>query len=191
MSKLKIRFSEVSEVWRKKWKFRFGSRSGVVIWIDLKNKRCATSPDEQGSTCVWSLEAVSEAVFQICMSSWVCGIGIQKAPWISLISCFREMDILMPGYTHLQRAQPIRWSHWMLRYSGVLISLWAVKHVFYKSLNILAQRSNTDWKVFIALPLIIRCKFVWWGAYCLIVSMLTHAYPHIIIIEYCISHSWL
>ena len=29
---------------------------------------------------------------------------------------FREVDILMPGYTHLQRAQPIRWSHWMLRY---------------------------------------------------------------------------
>ena len=22
----------------------------------------------------------------------------------------------MPGYTHLQRAQPIRWSHWLLRY---------------------------------------------------------------------------
>lgn len=27
-----------------------------------------------------------------------------------------EIDILMPGYTHLQRAQPIRWSHWMLSY---------------------------------------------------------------------------
>ncbi|XP_064122270.1 argininosuccinate lyase-like [Macrobrachium nipponense] len=25
-----------------------------------------------------------------------------------------EKDILMPGYTHLQRAQPIRWSHWLL-----------------------------------------------------------------------------
>lgn len=22
----------------------------------------------------------------------------------------------MPGYTHLQRAQPIRWSHWLLSY---------------------------------------------------------------------------
>eukprot|EP00794_Sanderia_malayensis_P011392 gene11392-12578_t len=29
-----------------------------------------------------------------------------------------EVDILMPGYTHLQRAQPIRWSHWLL--SGAL-----------------------------------------------------------------------
>lgn len=25
-----------------------------------------------------------------------------------------EIDHLMPGYTHLQRAQPIRWSHWLL-----------------------------------------------------------------------------
>lgn len=27
-----------------------------------------------------------------------------------------EIDILMPGYTHLQKAQPVRWSHWLLRY---------------------------------------------------------------------------
>jgi argininosuccinate lyase len=26
----------------------------------------------------------------------------------------QEVDIVMPGYTHLQRAQPIRWSHWIL-----------------------------------------------------------------------------
>ncbi|XP_071945197.1 argininosuccinate lyase-like [Antedon mediterranea] len=28
-----------------------------------------------------------------------------------------EVDILMPGYTHMQRAQPIRWSHWLLSYA--------------------------------------------------------------------------
>lgn len=28
-----------------------------------------------------------------------------------------EIDILMPGYTHLQRAQPIRWSHWLSSYA--------------------------------------------------------------------------
>ncbi|XP_022096345.1 argininosuccinate lyase-like [Acanthaster planci] len=28
-----------------------------------------------------------------------------------------EVDVLMPGYTHLQRAQPIRWSHWLLSYA--------------------------------------------------------------------------
>lgn len=27
-----------------------------------------------------------------------------------------EISALMPGYTHLQRAQPIRWSHWLLSY---------------------------------------------------------------------------
>lgn len=31
-----------------------------------------------------------------------------------------EIDILFPGYTHLQRAQPIRWSHWMLSHAVAL-----------------------------------------------------------------------
>ncbi|CAO3674914.1 unnamed protein product [Umbelopsis vinacea] len=29
----------------------------------------------------------------------------------------RETDVIMPGYTHLQRAQPIRWSHLLLSYA--------------------------------------------------------------------------
>ncbi|KAI8930140.1 argininosuccinate lyase [Entophlyctis helioformis] len=28
-----------------------------------------------------------------------------------------EVDVLMPGYTHLQRAQPIRWSHFLLSHA--------------------------------------------------------------------------
>lgn len=32
----------------------------------------------------------------------------------------RELDYLMPGYTHLQRAQPIRWAHWLLSYGAQL-----------------------------------------------------------------------
>lgn len=32
-----------------------------------------------------------------------------------------EVDVLMPGYTHLQRAQAIRWSHWLMSYA------WAFK----------------------------------------------------------------
>lgn len=28
-----------------------------------------------------------------------------------------EIEILMPGYTHLQPAQPIRWSHWLLSHA--------------------------------------------------------------------------
>jgi len=31
-----------------------------------------------------------------------------------------EIEILMPGYTHLQRAQPIRWSHLLLSYVASL-----------------------------------------------------------------------
>ncbi|KAK5116658.1 argininosuccinate lyase [Meristemomyces frigidus] len=34
----------------------------------------------------------------------------------------KEIDALMPGYTHLQRAQPIRWSHWMLMYGSFFAS---------------------------------------------------------------------
>ncbi|XP_043076639.1 argininosuccinate lyase isoform X2 [Puntigrus tetrazona] len=31
-----------------------------------------------------------------------------------------EIDILCPGYTHMQRAQPIRWSHWILSHAVAL-----------------------------------------------------------------------
>ena len=31
-----------------------------------------------------------------------------------------EQDVLMPGYTHLQRAQPIRWAHLLLSYAWFL-----------------------------------------------------------------------
>jgi len=34
----------------------------------------------------------------------------------------KEIDHVMPGYTHLQRAQPIRWSHWMLSYGFAFAS---------------------------------------------------------------------
>ncbi|SCU86760.1 LADA_0E00122g1_1 [Lachancea dasiensis] len=32
-----------------------------------------------------------------------------------------EIDVLMPGYTHLQRAQPIRWSHWLNLYATYFV----------------------------------------------------------------------
>src|SRR5690606_27216315 len=28
-----------------------------------------------------------------------------------------EVDWIMPGYTHLQPAQPVRWSHWLLSHA--------------------------------------------------------------------------
>ena len=33
------------------------------------------------------------------------------------MSSSRQVDLLMPGYTHLQSAQPVRWSHWMLAHA--------------------------------------------------------------------------
>ena len=32
-----------------------------------------------------------------------------------------EVDALMPGYTHLQRAQPVRFSHWLLSHATYLL----------------------------------------------------------------------
>ncbi|KAK3486757.1 argininosuccinate lyase [Neurospora hispaniola] len=34
----------------------------------------------------------------------------------------QEINVIMPGYTHLQRAQPVRWSHWMLSYGFAFAS---------------------------------------------------------------------
>ncbi|KAM0335005.1 hypothetical protein ACHAQA_000039 [Verticillium albo-atrum] len=34
----------------------------------------------------------------------------------------KEIEYVMPGYTHLQRAQPVRWSHWMLSYGMAFAS---------------------------------------------------------------------
>jgi argininosuccinate lyase len=34
----------------------------------------------------------------------------------------KEIDVLMPGYTHLQRAQPIRWSHFLLSHAQAFLS---------------------------------------------------------------------
>lgn len=33
----------------------------------------------------------------------------------------RDIDVVMPGYTHLQRAQPVRFSHWLLCYATFLV----------------------------------------------------------------------
>src|SRR5690606_30975875 len=32
----------------------------------------------------------------------------------------RELDAPLPGYTHLQRAQPVVWGHWALAYAEML-----------------------------------------------------------------------
>ncbi|TPX39281.1 argininosuccinate lyase [Synchytrium endobioticum] len=47
----------------------------------------------------------------------------------------QEIDVIMPGYTHLQRAQPIRWSHWLLSYA------WSWK-ADYDRLVSIVERNN-------------------------------------------------
>lgn len=47
----------------------------------------------------------------------------------------QEIDLLMPGYTHLQLAQPIRWGHWLLSHA------WAWQRDAER-LDQLAQRVN-------------------------------------------------
>ncbi|TPX32277.1 argininosuccinate lyase [Synchytrium microbalum] len=48
----------------------------------------------------------------------------------------QEIGVIMPGYTHLQRAQPIRWSHWLLSYA------WSWK-ADYDRLAQLVERNNS------------------------------------------------
>ncbi|KAF5099684.1 hypothetical protein D0Z00_001567 [Geotrichum galactomycetum] len=52
-------------------------------------------------------------------------LKIIREQLISLVSVMikraeKEMDVLMPGYTHLQRAQPIRWAHWLSSHATFL-----------------------------------------------------------------------
>lgn len=38
-----------------------------------------------------------------------------------IVECsVNNIDVIMPGYTHLQRAQPVRFSHWILSYGFFL-----------------------------------------------------------------------
>lgn len=52
---------------------------------------------------LWLLDQVGELEHAL---KSVIGVIVERAD--------KEKDILMPGYTHLQRAQPIRWSHLIL-----------------------------------------------------------------------------
>ncbi|KAG1458302.1 hypothetical protein G6F56_006427 [Rhizopus delemar] len=36
---------------------------------------------------------------------------------VAVVRAEKEIDVIMPGYTHLQRAQPIRWSHFLLSHA--------------------------------------------------------------------------
>ncbi|XP_077275416.1 argininosuccinate lyase isoform X7 [Temnothorax americanus] len=44
-------------------------------------------------------------------------LRITKFVEVLVIQAEQDIDVLMPGYTHMQRAQPIRWSQWLLSYA--------------------------------------------------------------------------
>lgn len=41
---------------------------------------------------------------------------------VSIARAESEIDYIMPGYTHLQKAQPVRWSHWLLSHATAFAS---------------------------------------------------------------------
>uniref|UniRef100_A0A8C0DNI6 Argininosuccinate lyase n=1 Tax=Balaenoptera musculus TaxID=9771 RepID=A0A8C0DNI6_BALMU len=75
-----------------------------------------------------------------------------------------ERDILFPGYTHLQRAQPIRWSHWIL--SGAIAGnpLGVDRELLRAELNFGAITLNsmdaTSERDFVA-------EFLFWASLCM------------------------
>ncbi|PIO28324.1 hypothetical protein AB205_0208220 [Aquarana catesbeiana] len=46
--------------------------------------------------------------------------NLRESSILDAAEMIREIDILFPGYTHMQRAQPIRWSHWILSHAVAL-----------------------------------------------------------------------
>uniref|UniRef100_A0A3P9AEH5 Argininosuccinate lyase n=1 Tax=Esox lucius TaxID=8010 RepID=A0A3P9AEH5_ESOLU len=53
-----------------------------------------------------------------------------------------EMDVLFPGYTHMQRAQPIRWSHWLLSHAVALSRDLERLHEIRRRVNVLPLGSG-------------------------------------------------
>lgn len=45
---------------------------------------------------------------------------LQEFVMVAVERAERDIDVVMPGYTHMQRAQPIRWSHWILSHTWAL-----------------------------------------------------------------------
>ncbi|MCB9138133.1 MAG: argininosuccinate lyase [Caldilineaceae bacterium] len=44
-------------------------------------------------------------------------VDLRQLMTVTIERAEAEIDLLMPGYTHLQPAQPIRWSHWLLSHA--------------------------------------------------------------------------
>uniref|UniRef100_A0A8C5HIJ5 Argininosuccinate lyase n=1 Tax=Gouania willdenowi TaxID=441366 RepID=A0A8C5HIJ5_GOUWI len=80
-----------------------------------------------------------------------------------------EINVLFPGYTHLQRAQPIRWSHWILSHAVALSRdvdrLLEIK----KRVNVLPLGSGAiaGTPFNIDRELLQKAEFLFWASLCL------------------------
>ncbi|XP_055644535.1 argininosuccinate lyase [Toxorhynchites rutilus septentrionalis] len=54
----------------------------------------------------------------------------------------RYIDVLMPGYTHMQKAQPVRFSHWILSYAFYFKEDYHRFQEFYNRMNVLPLGSG-------------------------------------------------
>ncbi|XP_014482446.1 PREDICTED: argininosuccinate lyase [Dinoponera quadriceps] len=57
-------------------------------------------------------------------------LRLRKFIEVLVVRAEQEVDVLMAGYTHMQRAQPVRWSQWLLSYA------WYAKQDFERLLEV-------------------------------------------------------
>lgn len=85
----------------------------LIELIGDAGKRLHTgrSRNDQVATAMrlWTRDAIDELSAEV------------KRTQESLVSCAEQnFDAVLPGYTHLQRAQPVLWAHWCLAYVEML-----------------------------------------------------------------------
>uniref|UniRef100_A0A672ZS81 Argininosuccinate lyase n=1 Tax=Sphaeramia orbicularis TaxID=375764 RepID=A0A672ZS81_9TELE len=80
-----------------------------------------------------------------------------------------EIDVLFPGYTHMQRAQPIRWSHWILSHAAALSRDVERLQEIKKRVNVLPLGSGAiaGTPFDIDRELLRQVEFLFWGSMCL------------------------
>ncbi|KAM9450602.1 argininosuccinate lyase isoform 3-T3 [Clarias gariepinus] len=80
-----------------------------------------------------------------------------------------EINILFPGYTHMQRAQPIRWSHWILSHAVALSRDVEQLGEIKKRVNVLPLGSGAiaGNPFNIDRELLQKAEFLFWGSMCL------------------------
>uniref|UniRef100_A0A9J7X359 Argininosuccinate lyase n=2 Tax=Cyprinus carpio TaxID=7962 RepID=A0A9J7X359_CYPCA len=80
-----------------------------------------------------------------------------------------EIEILCPGYTHMQRAQPIRWSHWILSHAAALSRDVERLEDIRKRVNVMPLGSGAiaGNPFNIDRELLRQAEFLFWGSMCL------------------------